>query len=154
MTTPSFGVTLLENKVCVPVSSRSDVPNLSLTMYPFSISTDEHAPLKFLMTKKLSEISKSTEVSTWLLCVRIFGNKYIFPLNVPLQIGKYARTQVGNHWSRLTLQLLIWRSYRQHRHTPKIMRPSLLCACCLTSIMQEIVSVTYNIPQLLWQLHD
>jgi len=30
---------------------KSGVPNLSLTMYPFSISTDENVPLKFLMTK-------------------------------------------------------------------------------------------------------
>jgi len=30
---------------------RTGVPNLSLTMYPFSIPTDEHVPLKFLMTK-------------------------------------------------------------------------------------------------------
>jgi len=28
----------------------SGVPNLSLTMYPFSILTDEHVPLTFLMT--------------------------------------------------------------------------------------------------------
>jgi len=27
------------------------VPNLSLTMYPFSISTDEHVPVKFPVTK-------------------------------------------------------------------------------------------------------
>jgi len=27
------------------------VPNLSLNMYPFSISIDEHVPLKFPMTK-------------------------------------------------------------------------------------------------------
>jgi len=31
--------------------SQPEVLNLSLTMYPFSISTDEHVPLKFLMTK-------------------------------------------------------------------------------------------------------
>jgi len=30
-------------------ASKARVPNLSLTMYIFSISTDEHAPLKFLM---------------------------------------------------------------------------------------------------------
>jgi len=35
---------------------KTEVPNLSLTMYPFSISTDEHIPLKFVMTKKLGEI--------------------------------------------------------------------------------------------------
>jgi len=33
------------------------VPNPSLTMYPFSISTDEHVPLNFLTTKMLSEIT-------------------------------------------------------------------------------------------------
>jgi len=36
------------------------IPNLILTMYPFSIPTDEHIPLKFLMKGKLIEISKST----------------------------------------------------------------------------------------------
>jgi len=56
-----------------------------MTMYPFSSSTDEHVPLKFLMTEKLSKISKSTEVLIELLYVRIFGNKCIFLLNVPLQ---------------------------------------------------------------------
>jgi len=30
-------------------------------MYPFSISTDEHIPLKFLVTKRLRKITKSTE---------------------------------------------------------------------------------------------
>ena len=30
---------------------KEGAPNLSLTMYPFSISTDELGPLKFLMTK-------------------------------------------------------------------------------------------------------
>jgi len=34
------------------------VPNLSLNMYPFSISVDEHVPLKFPMTKSLSKILK------------------------------------------------------------------------------------------------
>ena len=69
---------------------KTEVPNLSLTMYPFSISTDEHIPLKFLMTKKTGRntLSKSTEVLTELLYVRIFGKKYFFLLNVPLQIRK------------------------------------------------------------------
>jgi len=31
--------------------SIAGVPNLSLTMYPFSLPTDEYVPLKFLMTK-------------------------------------------------------------------------------------------------------
>jgi len=31
-------------------------------MYPFSISTDEHVPLKFIMTKRLRKIKKSTEI--------------------------------------------------------------------------------------------
>jgi len=55
-------------------------------MYPFSISTDEHVPLTFLVKKKLSKILKSTEVLIEFLYIRIFGNKYkyIFPLNVPL----------------------------------------------------------------------
>ena len=37
---------------------RTGVTNLSLTMYPFNISIDKHVPLKFLMTKRLSEIPK------------------------------------------------------------------------------------------------
>jgi len=40
---------------------RTGVPNLFLTMYPFSISTDEYVPLNFLTTKRLSKIIKSTE---------------------------------------------------------------------------------------------
>jgi len=35
----------------VSLTSRPGVLNLSLTMYPFSISTYEHVPRKFLMTK-------------------------------------------------------------------------------------------------------
>jgi len=35
------------------------VPNLSLNMYPFGISIDEHVPLKFPMTKSLGKILKS-----------------------------------------------------------------------------------------------
>jgi len=38
--------------------SKTGVPNLSLTMYPFSILTDVHVSLKFLMTKMLSKIAK------------------------------------------------------------------------------------------------
>jgi len=37
---------------------RTGVPNLSLTMHPFSISTYGHVPLKFLMTKRLSKTTK------------------------------------------------------------------------------------------------
>jgi len=33
-------------------------PNLSLAVYPFSISADEHVPLKFVMTKRLSKIKE------------------------------------------------------------------------------------------------
>jgi len=31
-------------------------------MYPFSILTDEHVPVKFLMIKRLSKIKKSIEL--------------------------------------------------------------------------------------------
>jgi len=34
-------------------------PNLSLTLYPFSISTDEYVPQKCLMKKRLSKIMKT-----------------------------------------------------------------------------------------------
>jgi len=34
-----------------PSLSKPGIPNLSLTMYPFSISTDNHVLPKFLMTK-------------------------------------------------------------------------------------------------------
>jgi len=34
------------------------VPNLFLIMCPFSISIDEHVPLKFLMAKMLSKIKE------------------------------------------------------------------------------------------------
>jgi len=35
------------------------IPDLFQTTYTFSISTDEHVPLKFLMTRKLSKITKT-----------------------------------------------------------------------------------------------
>jgi len=54
----------------------------------FRQMSNEHVPLKFHMTIKLSEISKSTDILIELLYVRIYGNKYIVPLNVRLQIGK------------------------------------------------------------------
>jgi len=38
--------------------SRTAVLNLSLSMYPLSISTDEHVSLKFPMAKRLSKITK------------------------------------------------------------------------------------------------
>jgi len=38
------------------------VPDLFLTMYPFSILTNEHVPLKFLITKRLNKITKSTRI--------------------------------------------------------------------------------------------
>jgi len=37
-------------KPCVSTSS-AGIPDLSLSMYPFGISTDEHVPEKFLLTK-------------------------------------------------------------------------------------------------------
>ena len=37
---------------------RTGVPILSLAMYPFNISIDEHVPLKFLITKRLRKITK------------------------------------------------------------------------------------------------
>jgi len=37
---------------------KKGVPKLFLAMYPFSISIDEHVPLKFLMTKRLRKITK------------------------------------------------------------------------------------------------
>jgi len=40
------------------IAYTAGVPNLSLNVYPFGISTDEHVPLKFPITKSLSEILK------------------------------------------------------------------------------------------------
>jgi len=37
---------------------KAGVPNLILTVYPFSISTEEHLPLKLLASKMLSKITK------------------------------------------------------------------------------------------------
>jgi len=35
------------------IAYTAKVPNLSLNVYPFSISIEEHVPLKFPMTKNL-----------------------------------------------------------------------------------------------------
>jgi len=58
-------------------------------MYPFSISTDEHVPLKFTL-KKMSEV-KSTEFWNYKGRLRFYVSKLICcgcTINVPLQIGK------------------------------------------------------------------
>jgi len=39
--------------VTLDVMLKQGVPGLSLTTYPFSISTDEHVPLRFLYDKTL-----------------------------------------------------------------------------------------------------
>jgi len=46
-------------------------PNLSLTMNPFSISTDEHLPLKFIMTKYFIILDKFNKKR-----IMIFGSKF------------------------------------------------------------------------------
>jgi len=48
-------------------SSIPGIPNFSLTMYPFSISTDEHVPFKVPMTKRLNKMQKSTDILIELL---------------------------------------------------------------------------------------
>ena len=51
-----------------PQRYKSGVPKLSLAIYPFSISIDDHVPLiKFLMTKRLMNITK----------IYIFTNQHI-----------------------------------------------------------------------------
>ena len=69
------------------------VPNLSLNMYPFSISIDEHVLIKFPMTKSLSKILKFC----WILnrTFRILKMSCLFNLlqmynKYTLQTGKYA----------------------------------------------------------------
>jgi len=41
----------------LPGRVRPGVPGLSLSMHPFSISTDEHVPVKYLMTGRLSKMT-------------------------------------------------------------------------------------------------
>jgi len=51
-------MTAKKNEASVPRDARAGVPNLSMTMYLFSISTDEPVPLKFRMTNRLSKTTK------------------------------------------------------------------------------------------------
>jgi len=86
--------------------SRTGVPKLSLAMYPFNISIDEHVPLKFLMKKRLKKITK-INLSVSMILKIIFTDERInisklhslyatyfslqlLTLNVHLQIGKVA----------------------------------------------------------------
>ena len=75
------------------------VLNLSLTMYPFSMFTHEHVPLKLLLAQKVSKQQKPTEFLIELLYFRIFWNKY-FPPSIanlkrtPSDIGVGARKNV------------------------------------------------------------
>jgi len=41
------------------ITLRAGVPKLSLFMYPFSISIDEHVPLKLLIAKRVRKITKN-----------------------------------------------------------------------------------------------
>jgi len=41
----------------LPLPHRPGVPKLTKPMHPFSISIDEHVPLKYLMTKRLRKIT-------------------------------------------------------------------------------------------------
>jgi len=46
----------------------TEVPKLSLTMSPFSISIDEHVPLKFLLSKSLKKTKIYLPISIpWIL---------------------------------------------------------------------------------------
>jgi len=56
---------------------RTGVPKLSLAMYPFSISIDEHVPLKFLMTKRLRKITKRYLFHISMILKIIFIDEYI-----------------------------------------------------------------------------
>jgi len=63
-------------------------------MYPVSISTDEHVPLKFLMRKRLSKITKIHPLNfsyIFYILQYLVICKYNFlllTLNVPLQLDK------------------------------------------------------------------
>jgi len=42
----------------IGLNFRTSICKLSTAMYPFSISLNEHVPLKFLMTKRLRKIKR------------------------------------------------------------------------------------------------
>jgi len=44
---------------CLSCLIKAGAPNLALTMHPISISTVERVPPKFVMTKRLSELTKN-----------------------------------------------------------------------------------------------
>jgi len=56
---------------------RTGVPKLSLAMYPFSTSIDEHVPLKLLMTKRLRKITKIYLPMGMILKILLFTNECI-----------------------------------------------------------------------------
>ena len=89
------------------------VIKLSLAMYPFSISIDEHV-LKISYDKKAVENNKNAFTNKHIMILKIIFTdvcvniskriiyKHVFPLllqtsNVPLQIGKFTPTSLGVH---------------------------------------------------------
>jgi len=56
---PSAKWRKVEKKHVNMKEAKSGVTNLSLTMYPFSISTEEDEPLKFLITKYFSTTDRT-----------------------------------------------------------------------------------------------
>jgi len=49
---------LISSLIGFHIAYTAGVPNLSLNIYPFSISIDDHVPLNIPMTKSLSKILK------------------------------------------------------------------------------------------------
>jgi len=118
------------------------VPNLSLTMYPFSILPDKHVPLKFLIIKRLSKISISNEFLIYFynleyLEIYIFFSLILLTLNVSLQIGKCTPSLeplFKTEWFLITFHLPYFSDHKVHLksfHFSKIWSVSYNAVCLM-----------------------
>jgi len=104
-------------------TTSAGVPNVFLTTYPLSILKDEHAPLQFLTTKRLSNITKTYLIFEIGFCFQNYKGRLRFMsqtliccgrrITAPLQIGKCTpRGTFTPRWNPLLLCLaetkLLW----------------------------------------------
>ena len=88
--------------ISIPIGfhiAHAGVPNLSLNMYPMSISIDEHVPLKFPMTKNLNKYFRILKLYRYIFSCLKFNLLQMY-IKCTLQTGKCTlgvhAPQVGN----------------------------------------------------------
>ena len=152
---PARRINPAENLVIFNHWSRSGVPNLSLTTYPFSIPTNEYVPLQHFDRRTYTPtISYGKIFLSWLF-TDIFNNKYIMTFANNIRCCMYKYLEVNNmeiHFSLLSptsnIPLQIGKC-TLGVHVPQVGNPWSRCSningCCL---FHYIIHNKYNVVPL------